>query len=59
MSQKTFEKLKPYFVRAARPKDRITCCCRYHVEAISLFLKSMEFRKKYTIPSISEDDNEF
>jgi hypothetical protein len=39
-------------------KDIITCCCRYHVEARSLFLKSMEFRKKYTIPCISEDDND-
>ena len=47
MSQRTFERLKPYFDRAARPKYRITCCCRYHVEARSLFLKSMEFRKKY------------
>ncbi|CAC5362538.1 unnamed protein product [Mytilus coruscus] len=52
MNQRTFERLKPYFVRSARPKDRVTCCCRYHVEARSLFSKTMEFRKKYTIPNI-------
>ncbi|CAC5415730.1 unnamed protein product [Mytilus coruscus] len=52
MNQRTFERLKPYFVRSARPKDRVTCCCRYHVKARSLFSKTIEFRKKYTITNI-------
>ena len=56
MNQRTFERLKPFFVRAATPKDRIICCCRYHVEAKSLFLKCMEFRKKYVHPDLSEED---
>jgi hypothetical protein len=29
VSQQTFEKCKPYFIRPARLKDRTTCCCRY------------------------------
>ncbi|CAC5424453.1 unnamed protein product [Mytilus coruscus] len=54
MNQRTFERLKPFFVRAASPKDRLTCCCRYHIEAKSLFLKCMEFRKKHIHPQLSE-----
>ncbi|CAC5401985.1 unnamed protein product [Mytilus coruscus] len=54
MNQRTFERLKPFFVRAASPKDRLTCCCRYHIEAKSLFLKCMEFRKKHIQPQLSE-----
>ncbi|CAC5405674.1 unnamed protein product [Mytilus coruscus] len=56
MNQRTFERLKPFFVRAASPKDRLTCCCRYHVEAKSLFLKCMEFRKKHIHPQLSEEE---
>ncbi|XP_062602228.1 reticulocyte-binding protein homolog 2a-like [Saccostrea cucullata] len=37
ISQRTFEKCKPYFVRSARKKDRTTCCCRYHLESKFLF----------------------
>jgi len=58
MSQRTFERLKPFFVRAATPKDRVTCCCRYHVEAKSLFKTCMDFRKKYVIPELTEDERE-
>ena len=47
ISQRAFERTKPYFIRAARPKDRITCCCRYHVEAREVFNRCMTFRKKY------------
>ncbi|VDI65584.1 Hypothetical predicted protein [Mytilus galloprovincialis] len=56
MNQRTFERLKPFFVRAASPKDRLTCCCRYHVEAKSLFLKCIEFRKKHIHPKLSEEE---
>ncbi|CAC5425214.1 unnamed protein product [Mytilus coruscus] len=60
MNQRTFERLKPFFVRAASPKDRLTCCCRYHVESKSLFLKCMEFRKKHIHPQLSgEEKNKF
>ncbi|CAC5389941.1 unnamed protein product [Mytilus coruscus] len=48
MNQRTFERLKSYFVRSVF----VTCCCRYHVEARTLFSNTMEFRKKYTIPNI-------
>ncbi|CAG2208954.1 unnamed protein product [Mytilus edulis] len=41
---------------AASLKDRLTCCCRYHVEAKSLFLKCMEFRKKHIHPQLSEEE---
>lgn len=44
--QRSFENCKPYFVRQARPKDRHTCCCRYHVEIKSAFKSCMDFRKK-------------
>lgn len=46
IGQRSFEKLKPYFVRSALPKDRNTCCCRYHVEIQLLFKSCMTFRRK-------------
>lgn len=46
MCQRTFESLRPYFVRSARPKDRQTCCCCSHVEMKNLFKATMEFRAK-------------
>ena len=30
--QRSFEKYKSLFVKPIRPKDKVTCCCRYHVE---------------------------
>ncbi|CAC5406462.1 unnamed protein product [Mytilus coruscus] len=45
ITQRKFENLKPYFVRAARQQNRSNCCCRYHIEAQSMFKKCMEFRK--------------
>ena len=48
ISQRLFERLKPYFVVPVRPCDRETCCCRYHVEARYLFKSCMDFRKKIT-----------
>ncbi|CAC5393263.1 unnamed protein product [Mytilus coruscus] len=46
MGQRAFEKFKPYFVRTAQFKDKVTCCCRQHVEMRSLFKSCMQFRKR-------------
>jgi hypothetical protein len=46
ISQRTFEKCKPYFVRAARIKDRTICCCRYHLECKYLFNVFIAYRKQ-------------
>lgn len=46
VSQRMFEKCKPYFVRSVRQKDRQTCCCKYHVEFKTVFKSCMEFRRK-------------
>lgn len=43
ISQRVFEKIRPYYVQRIRPKDRQTCCCRKHVEARLLFRKSMKY----------------
>ncbi len=32
MCQRTFENLKPYFVKQCSKRDRVGCCCRYCVE---------------------------
>lgn len=48
-----FEKIKPYFVIPARPRDRETCCCKYHVEERFLFKSCMEYRK-HTTPNNNE-----
>lgn len=32
ISQRSFEKCKPFFVRQPRQADRNTCCCRYCIE---------------------------
>ena len=45
VSQRVFEKLKPFFVKSLRPKDKTTCCCRYHIEFNHAFKKCMNFRK--------------
>ncbi|CAG2208455.1 unnamed protein product [Mytilus edulis] len=49
IAQRMFERCKPYFVRPVRPKDRQTCCCKYHVEFKTVFKSCMEFRKKLLI----------
>jgi hypothetical protein len=48
ISQRSFEKCKPFFIRAAKPKDRIMCCRRYHLEIKHVFKSCMEFRRKLT-----------
>lgn len=45
IGQRTSDKLKPFFVRAASEKDRNTCCCRYHIESNFLFKSCIKFRK--------------
>ncbi|MES9884023.1 MAG: hypothetical protein ABW185_24515 [Sedimenticola sp.] len=45
LSQRTFEKCRPYFVQPAREKHRNTCCCRYHTEIHYVFKSCMSFRK--------------
>ena len=46
ISQRYFERLKPFFVQPLRPKDRNTCCCRKHVEARLLFRKCMDYNRR-------------
>lgn len=53
MSQRTFERLKPFFVRPVRQGDRNTCLCRYHVEFKSVFESCMKQRK--TILDLKND----
>ena len=48
ISQRLYERHNPYFLIQARPCDRETCCCRYHVEARFLFKSCMDFRKSNT-----------
>ena len=45
IGQRTFEKCKPFFVKQAREQDRVSCCCRTHVETRMLFAECMKFRK--------------
>ncbi|XP_071122993.1 uncharacterized protein [Mytilus edulis] len=49
IGQRAFEKCKPYVVLPATQKDKLTCCCRHHVEMKSLFKSCMQFRKKTVI----------
>jgi len=46
VSQRYFERLKPFFAQPLRPKDRNTCCCRKHVEARLLFRKCMDYIRR-------------
>lgn len=45
IKQRKFESLKPFFIRAAKEKDRRSCLCRKHVEAQIVFKDCMKFRK--------------
>lgn len=55
MSQRTFERLKPFFVRPVKSADRNTCLCRYHVEIKTVFQCCMRERTKILR---SENDEE-
>ena len=54
--QRSFERCKPYYVQAVRPKDRQTCVCTYmyHIEAKTLFSSCMNFRKTVLTDKIPE-----
>ena len=45
LKQRKFEALKPFFVRAAKERDRRSCLCRKHVEIQIVFKDCMKFRK--------------
>ena len=46
IGQRSFESCKPYFIKSATKKDRITCLCRKHVEVNSLFKSAKLMRKR-------------
>ena len=52
MGQRSFKKCKPFYVTTPKMKDRITCCCRSHVETRMVFKSCMEFRRN--LPNRSE-----
>ena len=37
IGQRTFKKCKPFFLKPAKEEDRVSCCCRTHVEARMVF----------------------
>ena len=45
IKQRKFESLKPFFVKAAKERDRKSCLCRKHVEIKIVFGDCMKFRK--------------
>ena len=46
MEQRTFESCKPFYIATPKSQDRISCCCRIHVETKMVFQSCMEFRRK-------------
>ena len=56
IGQRKFESCKPFFLIPPRNADRITCCCKLHVDATMLLQSCMEFRRKqYTILGETSD----
>ena len=56
MSQSLFFlRCKSYFVRQASKKDRMTCCCRYHLEMKYVFKSAMSVRKNSNKSLPTED----
>ncbi|XP_053389228.1 uncharacterized protein LOC128552225 [Mercenaria mercenaria] len=57
IGQRLFESLKPYYIKSAKRKDRITCLCKQHVEVSSLFKKAKECRKSILdkTPNLKDD----
>jgi len=45
VKQRKFESLKPFFVKAAKERDRKSFLCRKHVEIKILFGDRMKFRR--------------
>ena len=46
MGQRVFESCKPFYIATPRSQDRVSCCCRVHVETRMLFQSCMEFRRQ-------------
>ena len=46
MGQRSFESCKPFYVSTPRSQDRVSCCCRIHVETRMVFQSCMEFRRQ-------------
>ena len=46
MGQCTFESCKPFYIATLRSQDRISCCCRIHVETRMVFQSCMGFRRQ-------------
>ena len=46
IGQRCFEKCKPFFVFPTRPQDRLSCCCKAHVEIRMVFARCMQFRRR-------------
>ena len=44
VSQRCFEKLRPHYVKPATKKDQMSCLCRIHVEANTVFKAFMRLR---------------
>ena len=55
MGQRFFEKCKPFSVFSPTQRDRVSCCCRVHVETRLVFRACMEFRRKFL--SLAEQDD--
>ena len=58
IGQRSFEKCKPFFAKPAREEDRVSCCCRTHVQARMLFNHCMNFRKSVAQMGSSEGQND-
>lgn len=56
ISQRSFEKLKPFYVRPVRQNDRQTCMCRYHVEISTVLKHCMTHRKKVQDERNADDE---
>lgn len=59
IGQRAFERCKPYFIRPASIKDKVTCCCRQHVEARALFRTCSAYQKKIQLENRAENINVF
>ena len=57
ISQRSFEQLKPYFVKPARERDRLTCMGRQHVELKIVFDACMKYRRSILSDSETQEVN--
>jgi hypothetical protein len=46
MGQRSFDSCKPFYISTPRSQDRVSCCCRIHVETRIVFQSCMEFRRQ-------------